>query len=452
MRLPSILKDLVPTESVKQWMDLVSQPNLVAGLKEAAQQLGWKESWAGSQLQHSVVQAKRWLEMFQDRWREGNQCRLQLGINATGILFSSRWSTIPLASSAISMQAYIASGFSRPDSLALELERSVLELTGAEACAVFPSIELAILLAGQFMPADRRWAVPRSDCIRLSGGADLAALLSHQRSPVLEMGATNSCTQADFEAALESQAQGFLIVSPNRLPSAIPLAGLRPTLSKRTLSQEPVLLVELSLDGSFIDLAPLGVPFSNVADRLRDGVDAIIVPGNGWIGGPESGLIVGKASFVNRVRELASRLGIRANPHLLATLSAVISAGKDLAAWKETPLGAIASNGIENLVHRGKRLAMQLDGIEGILSAESSREEIPIADSPIDSLTLETGIVRVAFHSVSPQEIQSKLIARETPIWCNTDERCLSLVMRSIDPADDNEIVLAFESLLSSRS
>ncbi len=95
MRLPSILKDLVPSESVKQWMDLVSQTNLVAGLKDAAQQLGWKEGWAGGQLQQSVVQAKKWLEMFQDRWREGNQGRLQLGINATGTLFSSQWSSVP---------------------------------------------------------------------------------------------------------------------------------------------------------------------------------------------------------------------------------------------------------------------------------------------------------------------------------------------------------------------
>jgi hypothetical protein len=145
-------------------------------------------------------------------------------------------------------------------------------------------------------------------------------------------------------------------------------------------------------------------------------------------------------------------LGLRANPHLLATLNASISAGKDLAAWRETPLGAVASNGVENLVHRAKRLAVQLDSIEGIASAESSREEISIADSPADSLTLETGVVRVAFHSVPPKEIHSKLIARETPIWCNGDDRSLSIVMRSVDPADDNEIVQAFESLLSSRS
>ncbi len=452
MRLPSILKDLVPTESVKQWMDLVSQPNLVAGLKDAAQQLGWKEGWAGSQLHHSVVQAKKWLEMFQDRWREGNQGRLQLGINATGTIFSSRWSTIPLASSAISMQAYIASGFSRPESLALELERCVQELTGAEACVALPSIELAVLLTGQLLPSESRWAVSRADCVRLGGGADLAALLSHQRSVVLETGATNSCTQADFESAIDSQARGFFTVSPIRLPSAISLAAMRQILSNRLNGQDTGLLVELLLDGSFIDLAPIGVPHSYVSDRLRVGADAMIIPGNGWIGGPEAGLIVGKANFVNRVRELASRLGIRANPLLLATLNASISAGKDLAAWKETPLGAIASNGVENLVHRAKRLAMQLDGIEGIVSAESSREELSIADSPAESLTLETGVVRVAFQSVTPKEIQLKLMARESPIWCNGDDRSLTLVMRSIDPADDNEVVQAFESLLSSRS
>jgi L-seryl-tRNA(Ser) seleniumtransferase len=452
MRLPSILKDLVPSESVKQWMDLVSQPNLVAGLKDAAQQLGWKEGWAGGQLQQSVVQAKKWLEMFQDRWREGNQGRLQLGINATGKLFSSQWSSVPLAPSAVSMQAYVGSGYSRPDSLATEAEHLVRLLSGAEACVVLPSLELAILLTGQLLPSKDRWAVPRADCVRLSSGADLAALLSHQRSGVLELGATNSCTIFDYQAALTQQAHGFFAVRPNRLGSNLSVSELQQAIEKTTGSSPPALIVELALDGSLIDLAPVGLPFTSVVNELKAGADVIILPGNVWIGGPDCGLIVGKASFVNRIYDLACRLGLLANPNLLATFSASISAGKDLATWQETPLGVVSSNGVENLVHRAKRLSLQLDGIEEVASAQSSREAISIADSPTDTMRLETGVVRLTFHSISPNDAQAKLAAREMPIWGNLTDDSLQLVMRSVDPADDNEIVLAFESLFSNRS
>ncbi len=69
------------------------------------------------------------------------------------------------------MQAYVGSGYSRPDSLATEAERLVRSLSGAEACIVLPSIELAILIVGQLLSPECRWAVPRADCVRLSSGA-----------------------------------------------------------------------------------------------------------------------------------------------------------------------------------------------------------------------------------------------------------------------------------------
>ncbi len=67
-------------------------------------------------------------------------------------------------------------------------------------------------------------------------------------------------------------------------------------------------------------------------------------------------------------------------------------------------------------------------------------------------MRLESGVVRLTFQSMSANEIQAKLASREMPIWCKTTEDSLQLVMRSIDPADDNEIVLAFESLFSNLS
>ncbi len=87
MRFPSIIKDLLPSDSVKQLMDLVNQPNLVSGLKDAAQQLGWKEAWGTTQIQHAMMQTKKWMETFNSRWASENHETLRLGVNATGQLF-----------------------------------------------------------------------------------------------------------------------------------------------------------------------------------------------------------------------------------------------------------------------------------------------------------------------------------------------------------------------------
>ncbi len=86
-----------------------------SGIKGRGAAIGMERRLGTPQLQHSILQAQKWLEMFQDRWREGNQGRLKLGINATGVVvLSSKWSGVPLASSAISMQAYVASVIAAP--------------------------------------------------------------------------------------------------------------------------------------------------------------------------------------------------------------------------------------------------------------------------------------------------------------------------------------------------
>lgn len=446
MRLPSLLKDLLPSESVKQWMDLVSQPNLVAGLKDAAQQLGWKEGWGTPQLQHSILQARKWLEMFQDRWREGNQGRLQLGINATGVVLSSKWSAVPLASSAISMQAYLASGFSRPDALGDDLQKTIHSLTGAEACLVTPNLEQAVLAVASVLEPGLQWALPRADSIRLAGGVDLAQLLSFHRSGLIEIGAANSCSTADWIQAAGRPVGGFFHVAPSRLPSSF-TADERTQLgeTKNSLGQS-IASVELLLDGSLIDLAPLGLHVSHAAERLRLGADAVILPGHGWIGGPECGIVVGSTKFMERVQSLAASLGLKAGPATTATLHASILAGSDTAAWRETPLGATIGNGIDNLVHRAKRLALQLDGLPGIASVESGRATFALADSPLENVKLDSGYVRLKFQTVPAKEARQKLAAAATPLWCLADGDELTIVMRSVDPADDNEIVQAFEA------
>jgi len=256
MRLPSILKDLLPSDSVKQLMDLVNQPNLVSGLKDAAQQLGWKEAWGTTQLQHAMMQTKKWMETFNSRWASENHETLRLGVNATGQLFSSRWSSVPLSSQAISTFAVIAGGYTEPSAIAQDLNRLLIGLTGGHACVVTHSIEQALMLLRQGLPATKRWAIPRADAIRLASGCDLAALLSAEATTVIEVGASNACLPDDYARAIEAGAGGILTVEPSRLTNA---TSSSESLALQIAKEHRVPVVELLLNGSLIDLSSIGI-------------------------------------------------------------------------------------------------------------------------------------------------------------------------------------------------
>jgi L-seryl-tRNA(Ser) seleniumtransferase len=446
MRLPSILKDLLPSDSVKQLMDLVNQPNLVSGLKDAAQQLGWKEAWGTTQLQHAMMQTKKWMDVFQSRWTSENHETLRLGVNATGQLFSSRWSSVPLSSQAISTFAVIAGGYTEPAAITQDLHRILIELTGAQACLVTHNVEQALTLLRQGLAANKRWAIPRADAIRLASGSDLAALLSFNGSSVIEAGASNACSAEDYAQAIAAGAGALLCVEPSRLPKAtLPSENAAMQAAK----EHWIPVVELLLNGSLIDLSSIAMEAPIVSDRLKSGVDAVVFPGDGWVGGPPCGIIVGKEAFIKPLVDQSIRLGMMAQPLLLGTLHAALVAGKDLDAWKQTPLGLMASNGVENLHQRAKRLAIQLDGLPTVLGVTADVSPFAVASSPMELTSIDSGVLRVEPQGISAKELQAKLAKRETPIWCLADDRSIAIVLRTVEPSDDQEIVAAFDERTS---
>lgn len=446
MRLPSILKDLLPSDSVKQLMDLVNQPNLVSGLKDAAQQLGWKEAWGTTQLQHAMMQTKKWMETFNARWTSEHHDTLRLGVNATGILLSSRWSSIPLSSQAISTHAVVAGGYSEPQAIAQDLYGLILGLTGGQACVVTHSMEQAIVLLKHALPPAKRWAIPRADSIRLASGCDLVTLLAPENSNTLEIGASNTCTAEDYAKAFEAGAGGFVSVEPTRLAELKTNVDRSDSIATQKAKEFQLPIVELLLNGSLIDLASLGIDVPTVTSRLNMGVDAVVLSGDGWLGGPPCGIIVGRDAFVKPLVDTSKKLGMAAHPLLMATLHATLVAGKDLSAWNQTPLGLMASNGVENLQHRAKRLAIQIEGTPWVEKIVAEVENLSITTIPNDSRRLSSGVLKIEPRGMSVKELQAKLAARETPIWCLADERHLTIVLRSVEPADDREIVAAFEA------
>jgi L-seryl-tRNA(Ser) seleniumtransferase len=447
MRLPSVLKDLLPSESVKQWMDLVTQPKLAAGLREAAEQLGWKEMWSHPQLQHSVLEAKKWLDTFQERWREGQPAALKLGINATGRLFSSQWSMLPLPPSAISIQAYVSSGFTVPAPLGRENQQTLQRMGHAESALVTQSLEQAIWLLGRGLGANEKWALPRADCIRLARGADIESLLAAGPSGILEVGASNVCSLRDVREAIAQSAGGLIQVHPSRMASAWTPDDQAALVAQKLPSGASLKVVDILLNGSLIDLSPLGIPIPVVGERLRQGVTAVALPGDGWLGGPACGILLGSEDFLAPLRDLGERMGCLAATATVATLQATLIASSDWEAWRMTPIGQITSNSRENLLHRSQRLAVQLRGLPAISQVEHGQASFPLADSPLESLALESGFVRLHFNGMSAAEAHDRLAHAELPLWSLVDPQGLTLVLRTTDPADDMEIVRAMESL-----
>jgi hypothetical protein len=104
----------------------------------------------------------------------------------------------------------------------------------------------------------------------------------------------------------------------------------------------------------------------------------------------------------------------------------------------------MASNGVENLHQRAKRLAIQLEGLPTVNQVMAEVSRFAVASSPMELTSVDSGALRIEPKGMTVKELQAKLAARETPIWCLSDERSIVIVLRTVEPSDDQEIVAAF--------
>lgn len=444
MRIPTRLQELLPPEAANRLMELVNQPSLVSGLREAAKSLGWRETWQPSQLGDALHQARHWVEMLQQRWQPLSP-QVVSGLNATGEVFGGDWAGFPLDSRAIKATAMVAGGFVVEDDLRSVVAAQLAALAGADDALVVGSVPQAIRLLTELDAGHRQWILPRVDQMRLPGGGDVLELLSGHGQAVVSLGASNACASEDWEGvAPEGPPVGVLTVRPCGLlgkTQADQHAAAAVELARRRCG----IAVEVAIDGLWYPVQQWPWQPRVVREVIAAGCDVVVLPGDGLIGGPRCGILVGGRSWIERLRVTARRLGVQANPLTVAALWGVLDSSADVEAWQRTPLGATLTNNPENLKHRGERLATLLKAQPAVEQVELLERSFPLsAQGPFSQLQLPSAVLRVTMRGEGASEVARRLAGGATPLWLRVEADALWLVMRTLDPADDTLVAEAF--------
>jgi L-seryl-tRNA(Ser) seleniumtransferase len=440
MRIPSRLQELIPPAAVKQMMELVGQPSLLGGLREAAQKLGWKDAWQATHLRDAMQQAKRWVEAVGSRFgRDGGESRSS--INATGQIFGEQWASTPLSSQAI--QAYLAvasgycsSGTASPDALKL-LAKSV----GAEKATVVHSIPLALRLVAQLNRCQGGFVVPRADCLRI-GKTDFRSLLA-SNATIVEIGASNGCEEKDFTENLNRAHQSTVTIFPSGIDrdghiSAHHDFAIVAAKSKGAISTEVI------LNASLHDLKPFGLSVPTIAERIQAGVDLVIVPGDGLVGGSACGLVIGKSSLVDEIEQTALSTGCQPNIGVMAAMCATIADAVDFESWKKLPIGLMITNSGANLEDRARRLCIQIQASELISSVSTETLTTPVGDGIWSRCTLSSTALRLVPRNESADSLATKLGSLPVPIVVLQKNDAVYVVLRTVDPSEDRDIAAYF--------
>ena len=263
-------------------------------------------------------------------WREG----LVPVINATGVIVHTNLGRAPWPEEAGAIAIQAARTY-----LLLELDRdtgrrgqryraaeeALVQLTGAEDALVTnnnaAAVALAVGLAGR-----GGVAVSRGELVEIGGGVRIPEIVRRAGARLVEVGTTNRTRAADFEEPLaEGRARLVLRVHPSNftqsgfveMPDAREVAALA--------HRHGAIVVDDLGSGALLDTARFGLTHEPMpGERLADGSDVVTFSGDKLVGGPQAGLVVGRADLVARMRKDPLARAMRPDKATLAAVAATL--------------------------------------------------------------------------------------------------------------------------------
>ena len=356
-------------------------------------------------------------------------------LNATGVIVHTNLGRAPLAGAALERVVEVGGGYSN---LEYDLDRggrgsrqnhlaSVLQrLTGAEAGLVVNNNAAAVLLALAALAEGREVVVSRGELIEIGDGFRIPDVLARSGARLVEVGTTNRTRAADYERVVGSDTSlllrvhqsNFRVVGFTEQPSLAELSGV----AKRA----GVPLVDDLGSGA---LAPIGDE-PTPAESLRAGADLVSFSGDKLLGGPQAGVVVGRADLVERLRRHPLQRALRADKLTLAALEGTLTLALDPRARDEVPVLRMLHEPLEQVRARADRLAELASGDVEDTVARVGGGALPLAELPSAACAVE-------------EELAEPLRLGEPPIVGIVRDGRLLLDCRTLADDDVDEVAAA---------
>jgi L-seryl-tRNA(Ser) seleniumtransferase len=358
---------------------------------------------------------------------------LRRTLNATGVLVHTNLGRAPLAGAALERVTEIGGGYSnleydlaegrrgsRQDHAAAILRR----LTGAEAALVVNNNAAAVMLGLAAVAEGREVLVSRGELIEIGDGFRIPDVLAHSGARLREVGTTNRTRASDYERAIGPETALLLRVHQSNFRlvgfTEQPKLGDLVAIARR----HDLPLVDDLGSGVLVHLEDE----PSAKESLTTGADLVCFSGDKLLGGPQAGIVVGRADLVERLRRHPLQRALRADKLTLAALEGTLGLYLEPEqAAREIPVLRMLSEPAEAVRARAQRLAELVGGEVEETVARVGGGALPLAELP-------------SFACAVEEELVTRLRAGEPPVIAIArDGRCL-LDCRTLTDAEIAEV------------
>ena len=386
-------------------------------------------------------------ESHLSKWESSS---LQNVINATGVILHTNLGRAPLSGAAIRAMNAVSGGYSNIEfnletgkrgSRLGHAEALLQKLLNVEAAAVVNNNAAAVLLVLSALASRKRVIIARSQLVEIGGGFRVPDVMRQSGAKLVEVGATNKVRLSDYEEALAEG--GGLVMRAHRSNFKIIGFTEEPALNEiaELAHRADSLVVDDLGSGALMDTAKYGLAHEpTVQESIESGSDVICFSGDKLLGGPQSGIIIGKADLIQKIKKHPLARAVRADKTCLAGVTATLLHYLRDESEQEVPIWKMISMPLDEVKSRARSWATEL-GAGSVMPSESTVGGGSLPGESFKSYVL-------ALDVQSPDQFLKKLRKQIPPVIARAQDNKVLLDPRTVLIGQEPELLKALRRAL----
>ena len=380
-------------------------------------------------------------------------------INATGVLLHTNLGRALMAEKAGEAAKQAAINYTnlefdcqtgkRGDRL-VPIVKALKALTGAEDALVVNNNAAAVLLALSALAKGRQVIVSRGELVEIGGSFRVPDVMTQSGCQLVEVGTTNKTKLADYEQAIcENTAALMKVHTSNYQIIGFTQSADMADIARLACERSLISIYDLG-SGAMLPLAPYGLKMEPlVKDALAQGADVVCFSGDKLLGGPQAGIILGKAEYIAIMKKHPLMRALRADKMSLAALEATLLLYQDEElARRELPLYRMLEENLDALKTRAESLNALLDAsIQAYARIVPSDAQVGGGSAPGEMLP--SLALTITPGKIGLNELYMRLIQAETPVIARVHQDSLLLDMRTLRDKDVKPLADALNQALT---